>query len=410
MKELLIESEKFLNIPVLTRAHYREQLMHFSQTKEVLIVTWQRRTGKSSIVREFIQGKKVCYLNKELDIENQIDNATDLKEYLALWKKQYWDPEYMVIDEVQDIQDREKAIRAWRAKNEFTTIITWSNSTLLSWELATFLTWRYFEIPVYSLSYKEFCQFQDTKPSLEIFEKYLTRWWLPELHFIPQDDLTQRRYIQYVWESTMYQDVLRREWVPDIELFQRIWAFLSHSTGFEISHKKIADTLTSHHRKTHSATVHRYMNAMEYALLVDRVSRFDLKGKRILAYLEKFYFTDHGIRNMRWYSRESDIWKILENIVYIELKRRWYEVMVGKRNAYEIDFIAKKWEQRIAIQVSYLVHDENRKREVGNLERLPDSFPKIVLSMNPWRTRSVNDQGIILQHVHNWLIEKDVHI
>ncbi len=403
MKEILKESEAFLKAPVMTRSLYHDQLTHLAQTKEVLIVTWQRRTGKSSIVRDFIKDKKACYLNKELDLENVVANAVDLQMYLELWKKEYWNPDYVVIDEVQDIQDREKAIRAWRAKDEFTTIITWSNSTLLSWELATFLTWRYFEIPVYSLSYQEFCQFQDVDPSLEIFEKYLARWWLPELHFIPQDDLTQRRYIQYVWESTMYQDVLRREWVPDIELFQKIWSFLSHSTWFEISHKKIADTLTSHQRKTHSATVHRYINAMEYALLIDRVSRFDLKGKRILAYLEKFYFTDHGIRNMRWYSRETDIWKVLENIVYIELKRRWYEVTVGKRNAYEIDFIARKWEQRVAIQVSYLVHDQNMKREVGNLEKLPDSFPKIVLSMNPWREYSLNEQWIILQHVHHRL-------
>lgn len=404
IKDVVLKSQQLLSKPVRRREGYYQKLSTYMQTKEIVVVTGHRRVGKSSIVRDFLQWTSCFYLNKELDVTNVIDSVEVLISVFDERVQEYGEPAYIVIDEVQDIRDRERAVRAWRAQETYHIIITWSNSTLLSGELGTYLTGRYMEMVVSPLSFSEFCEFQDRVPSHELFDQYMVVWWLPELLLLPQESHLHQMYIKQVRESILYKDVLPRTEIRDISLMEKIAAFLADSTWYEVSLSKIANTLTSNGYKTTQVTVSRYMQALADAMIIQRVSRYDIKWKKRLKYLEKIYYTDHSMRNLWWYSQARDRGQLLEMIVYNELIRRGYEVVVGKRYEYEIDFIATKWTERLAIQVAYVIHEQNIQRELWNLVRIPQGCVKCVISMSPWWSHTVDEDGLHLWHAYEWLL------
>lgn len=389
MKDILIKNIDYLkNKDIYVRTSYNLELEKLVETKNIVILEWQRRVWKSSIIISYLKWKnidleKVFYINKELDLLDEISWVKELDLLFTEYKGNYWEPEYIIIDEVQDIEWWEKFIRACFTYKKYKIIITWSNSKLLSWELATFLTWRYLTLEVYSFSYKEYIEFKKIELNEESFKKYLEIWWMPELLFI-EDEETRKNYLKNVLNSIILKDIVSRFNIRDIRLIEKILWFLANNTWSLVSITNITAYLKNQFKKEYSTkTIANYLKYLEYPFIVNEVQRYDLKWKKILEYVWKYYFSDIWIRNTFWFIYAQDIWKILENLVYLKLKQDWYTVYIWDNYWTEIDFVALKWWEKLYIQVCYMFSSgEVIDREFWNLLKIKDNYRKIVLSMD----------------------------
>lgn len=389
MKNIIKENKQYiLSKQIYNRNYYLDKFYNFVNTKNVLVVEWQRRVWKSSVVISFLQSNnkelnKVFYINKELDLLNNIKNAKDLDEIFDFYKTNYEDPTYIVIDEIQDIQDWEKFIRKYQALWKYKIIITWSNSKLLSWELSTYLTGRYLSLEIFSFDYSEFIDFKWLSKWKDSFKEYLQYGWMPEILQI-EDQEIKKNYLQTLLSNIILKDIISRYNIRDIKLIEKILAFLSNNIWSLVSITNISNYLKNQFQKEYSTkTIANYMNYLIYPYIINETQRYDIKGKKILEYVSKYYFTDIGIANNFGFVFAKDISKILENIVYLQLRRKWYKVYVWENKNYEIDFIAeKKWEKKY-IQVCYLLSSQKTiQREFGNLQNIKDNYPKYVISMD----------------------------
>jgi predicted AAA+ superfamily ATPase len=355
-----------------------------------------------------VKTQQIVYINKESLEFDFIRNYQDLHAYV---KKRFSDvkgPKYLFVDEIQEIEKWEKAITSFFSDADIDIFITGSNAHLLSSEIATLISGRYVEIPVYALGFEEFLQFRgiekpDASKEFAIFLKY---GGFPAIHHFDLEEEVVYQYISALYDTILLKDVVKRNNVRNIHLLENVSRYLFDNIGNIFSAKKVADYVRSQRMSVGVETVQNYIAYLLSTFAVHKVSRYDIKGKRLLELHEKYYLGDIGMRHAILGFREGDISGLLENLVFLELKRRGYKVFIGQLGKQEIDFIAEKKNRKIYIQVAYLLATpETVEREFSVLLRIDDNYPKYVLSMD---TVFGNDvQGIQRINLIDFLLGHD---
>lgn len=394
---------------MIQRPTYLNELKKWINTPQVKIITGIRRSGKSTVLKllqeELLQkgilSSQIIYLNFESFTTEHLKNSQSLYHFL-MEKMISNQPYYLLLDEIQEVTQWEKAINSLMVDAVVDIYLTGSNSHLLSSELATYLTGRYVEIPIYTLSFNEFLVFKEThaNPSQNennVFIEYLRKGGFPVVHAHHYDEETMQKVVKDIYASVLLRDTILRYKIRDIELLERVIRFAFDNIGNTFSGKNIADYFKSQQRKIDVNTVYNYLNALEGAFIFYRVSRFDIKGKEILKTQEKFFVADLSLVYATMGYRDSMIAGMLENVVFLELKRRGYRVYIGKLDTKEIDFIAEKNGTKIYIQVAYKLESQATiDREFQPLLAINDQYPKYVVTMDDfWKE---NIEGV--QHLH----------
>lgn len=387
---------------IIARQQYIEHIQRFIGKGMIIALTGQRRVGKSYIIRQLVTeieagnpDANIVYINKEKTKYADIRNADDLSRYLDGKLKEGAD-NYLLIDEVQDIDKFENVLRSLNADEECQIVVTGSNAKMLSSELSTYLGGRYIEIHILSLSYREFLTFHGLDDSDDSILKYLGFGGLPHLYRLglENEDMVWE-YIQNIYNTIVLKDVVQREGVRNVTLFENLMSYVSDNTGQLVSATSLSKYLKSQRVELTPLSAINYLKAASNAYIINKVPRYDIHGKRLLETNDKYYFEDLGLRNMlAGPNRTGDIEKVIENAVYLHLKNLGYKISVGTLPNGEIDFVAEKGGTSVYIQVTYLIADDNTmEREFGNLLKIQDNYPKYVISMNPM-TRPQNYEGI----------------
>ncbi len=371
----------------ISRQKYLQKVMPFIDKQIIKVITGQRRVGKSFFLQEiadFIRknnkNANIIYIDKELYDFINIQNADELVSYVKS-KIINNKTNAIFIDEVQEISDFQIAIRSFFSQN-YDIYITGSNSTMLSGELTTLLSGRYIEIKIFPLTFVEFLEFHNLDNSTSALDLFLRFGGMPYLKNINLEFNLVKDYLSGIYETIILKDVVKRHSIKHIDLLERLILFLADNIGSILSAKKISDFLKSQRLKISSSVILNYLSFLSEAFFINKAQRFDIQGKRYLEILEKYYFTDIGIRNILLGFRPQHIGKIIENIVFMHLVSNGFNVSVGKLYDYEIDFIAEKDNKKIYIQATYLLNEQNViDREFGNLLKIKnDASPKIVVS------------------------------
>lgn len=372
---------------------YIDKVEPFVGKPVVKVITGMRRVGKSCflklIINELLDRKKdkkrVLYINKESLDYDFIQNYNDLNDYVKATFSDVQGEKYLFLDEIQEIDDWEKAIASLLSSGEFDIYITGSNAHLLSSEIATLISGRYIEIPVYGLSFEEFLLFREKKDQnhKEAFLTYLWAGGFPAIHHFGLNREVVYQYISSIYDTILLKDVIKRNNVRNVSLLENITQYIFNNIGNIFTAKKVSDYLKSQRIRVGIETVQNYISYLVSTFSVFKVPRFDVKGKRLLELHEKYYLGDVALRHALLGYREGDISGILENLVFLELKRRGYRVFLGKTGNKEIDFIAEKENKKIYIQVAYLLASpETIEREFSVLHSIKDNYPKYVISMD----------------------------
>lgn len=387
---------------IIARKQYVDHIWKFIDKGMIIALTGQRRVGKSYIVRELIDeirtmtpDANIIYINKEKTKFDNIKNANDLSNYLE-GKLAAGRDNYLLIDEVQDIDGFENILRSLNADEECRIMVTGSNAKMLSSELSTYLGGRYIEIHIHSLSYREFLTFHNLDDSDESLMKYLCFGGLPHLYRLGlgNEDMVWE-YIQNIYNTIVLKDVVQREGLRNVTMFENLMSYVSDNVGQIVSATSLSKYLKSQRVDLTPLTAINYLKAASNAYIINKIPRYDIHGKRLLETNDKYYFEDLGLRNMlSGTDRTGDIEKVIENSVYLHLKGLGYKISVGTLPNGEIDFVAEKGGIPVYIQVAYLIADDSTmEREFGNLLKIQDNYPKYVISMNPM-VRPQNYEGI----------------
>ena len=333
----------------------------------IKVITGIRRSGKS-VMLELIKGElqaagvpeenMISYNFESMSCHN-LRTAEAIYEAVIKQKENLAGKAYLFFDEIQEVENWERAVNSFRVDLDCDIYITGSNAKLLSGELATYLAGRYVEFIIYPLSFKEFIDmYRQTSPNAtnsEYFRQYLHFGGMPYLGQLNYQEEPVRQYLQDIYNSVELKDVVKRNKIRDVDLLERIMSYVMANIGTTFSATAISKYLKKEARKVAPETILNYLHACMEAFLFFAVKRQELAGKKILSVQEKYYMADHGIRQAMLGTNTQDIGLILENIVYLELLRRDYEVTVGKSGSKEVDFIAKKQNEILYIQVSYLL-------------------------------------------------------
>ena len=382
---------------MLKRDEYIKQIVPFIDKDVIKVLTGIRRSGKSVMLKLLMEELKNRGINENQFIYINFENLKyrNLKNYERLYDfilnkvddkyKSY----YIFLDEIQEVEEWERCVNSLRVDEDFNfdIYITGSNAKLLSGELSTYLAGRYIEFVVYPFSFKEFFEIMKEKNKeidlKEAFQKYVKFGGMPFLHNLDYNFEASMQYLQDLYASIILKDITQRNNIRDTDLLERIINYVIMNIGNTFSATSISKFFKSENRKVATETILNYIKACEEAFLVYRVARNDLLGKKILNVNEKYYIADHGIREAIMENNQKNINQVLENIVYFEMLRRGYNVKIGKVDNLEIDFVCKKNDETIYIQVSYLLASEDTKeREFSVLENIKDNYPKYVLSMD----------------------------
>ncbi|MCD4691985.1 MAG: ATP-binding protein [Calditrichales bacterium] len=375
------------------RKDYIQKLEPFIDKPIIKVIVGLRRAGKSTLIILFINwlkkhknvpANRILYINKEsLEFDN-ISNDKDLYKLVKDKVKLSGHKIYLFVDEVQMINNWQRAINSILADELADIYITGSNARLLSSELATLLTGRYIQIQVFPLVYSEFLNFLKKKNSdTSLFNQYLKYGGLPGVHHLKLQEDIVYQYISSVFDSIILKDVVLKNMVRNVGLLEKIIHYIFDNTGNIFSGKNVVDFLKNEKRQLSVETVYNYLKYLEAAFIIYKVPRFDLKGKRFLEVREKYYLGDIGLRHALLGFKEGDISGILENIIFLELKKRGYNIYIGSLGNKEVDFIIEKEKQKAYIQVCYLLSSQKTiEREFGILEKIKDNYPKYVLSMD----------------------------
>lgn len=313
---------------------------------------------------------------------------------------------FLFFDEIQEVVDWERCVNSFRIELDCDIYITGSNAKLLSGELATYLAGRYVEFIIYPLSYGEFTAlYREVYPDAgdqNIFTDYLTLGGMPYLSNLRYEAEPCRQYLVDLYNSVVLKDVVKRNHIRDVDMLERIIAYITANIGTTFSANAISKYLKSEQRAVSAETILNYVKACEEAFLIYRVRRQDLQGKRILTVNEKYYIADHGIREAIFGGSMKDINLVLENIVFLEIMRRGYQVTVGRAAEKEIDFVCEKQKQKLYIQVSYLLASEDTvKREFGAYDSIRDNYPKYVVSLDDF---DMGRDGIKHKNIKEFLV------
>ncbi len=397
---------------VINRPIYLNHIVSLLDRGAIIMLIGQRRVGKSFMLKQVhawilknIQSAKVLYINKELHSFNHITNSDELYNYVNARLIQ-GNKNYLLIDEVQDISNYENALRSLHAEDRCQIIATDSNAYLFSSELSTRLAGRFIEIPIYSLTYSEFIQFHKLEDSNESLHDYLHVGGLPGLsHYDISDDSQVRDYLQGVYNTVMLRDVIARENIRNVSFIENLASFVADNIGKLVSIRNIANTMTSQGTKISDMLTATYIRHMCNAYIISPVQRYDIHGKKLFEQNYKYYFSDHGLRNLLCrYNMRGSIEKIIENVIYLHLVVQGFKVTVGALRNAEIDFVAANGNKTIYIQATYLLaSNETITREFGNLQNIKDNYPKYVISMDPVSGEIPEYPGIHHLHLREFL-------
>ena len=386
---------------LVSRPNYYSKVEKFLGKGILIVLTGQRRVGKSYVMRELVQRKQtenanVIYIDKEKAAFDFIANYKDLVAYIDKQRVPQKHT-YILIDEVQEIEEFERGLRNYYDSPDIDIIVTGSNSDTLSSDLATLLSGRYVEIFIQGLSYEEFLVFHQLEDNDETLRKYINYGGLPGLRPMGIDDPEViRQYLQGVYNTILVKDIVRRKKVRNVPFLENLIKYVGDNIGKPLSATNIQNYMTSNQNEVSKNLILKYLKATTEAFLVHNVTRYNLHGKKLLESNDKYYFGDVGLRNFIVGGRRAnDIERIVENLVYQQLIRLGYKVNVGQLYATEIDFVGTKGDDTIYVQASYLISEESTfEREFGNLQKINDNYPKYVISMTPFLDSS-KFEGII---------------
>lgn len=396
---------------ITERNSYIKQVERLMGKGEAIVLTGHRRAGKSCILASLAERWKS--LGNIIFIDMEDPDHADLETYKELhdYVKSHFVEEsknFLLIDEVQEISQFEKALRYWIRQDNMTVVVTGSNAAMLSSEVATAFAGRYFDVHINSLNYEEFLRFYALQDSDDSLTAYLRWGGLPFLAQIPMADTKVRTdYLGSIYDTIFVKDVITRRKVRNVTMMDNLARFVADNTGKIFSANSIAKYLKGKEKAVSANTVGEYMEAWCESYMIDKVKRYDIKGKLVFEQQEKYYFEDLGIRNYLCKDKRNiDIEKSLENIVYLKLKNRGFDVYVGQINGKEIDFVARRGTEMLYVQVAMTITNEaTYQREFGNLKLIRDNYPKYLVTLDPIAAL-VNDSGIIACTMRDFLLRQ----
>ncbi|MDR0912019.1 MAG: ATP-binding protein [Methanobrevibacter sp.] len=386
---------------MIKRESYLKKIRPLINKDIIKVLTGIRRCGKSSMLKLIIEELKKQGINEEniilINFESgkylNINSSSKLNTLIQNLTKNLKGTVYLFFDEIQNVENWEKSINSYRVDLDCDIFITGSNATLLSGEIATIIAGRYIEIKIYPFSFKEVIQLNKRKDNKEFFNEkelfnekkffneYLKYGGMPLVLQLNQNNKIE--YLRDLYNSIILKDIITRNKIREIDLFDKLIRFLMDNIGHTFSAQSISKYFKNENRDVSRDTIYNYLIFLQRAFLIHKVQREDLIGKKILRVHEKYYFTDHGFNETLSGKNMEKIDQILENIVYMEFLRRGYEIYVGKINGNEIDFVCKTNEKTIYVQVSYILASKQTiERELNPLLKIKDNYEKIIITMD----------------------------
>lgn len=378
------------------RNFYIKKILPYLDKPVVKVITGMRRVGKSFFLKQIIKelqksksipSENILFINKESLEFDFIKIYKDLNDYVQKSFRGIKGKKYLFIDEIQSIEAWERAIASLLGEGKMDIFITGSNASLLSSELATLLAGRYIEFSVYPLSFDEFMDFQKKAPTeaQSLFQLYMRFGGLPGIYAFNFEEESVFQYLSALYNTILLKEIIARYEVRHVALLEGITKYIFDNVGNLFSAKKVSDYLKSQKIKVGVETIHTYISYLVSTFCLYKVGRFDIKGKRLLEINEKYYLGDIGLRHALLGYRQENKNGLLENLVFLELKKQGYTVFIGKIGDKEVDFIALKPKKQIYIQVAYLLATpEVIEREFSSLLAIPDNYPKIVITADPF--------------------------
>ncbi len=402
---------------MIDRPLYLNKIMPYVDTPFVKILTGVRRCGKSTILKMIMKKLKEernivdeQILNYRFD-SMEYEDMTTKELYIELKSKILQDKKtYLFLDEIQEIEGWEKVVNTLASDFDVDIYITGSNSRMMSSEISTYLTGRYITFHIYTLSFEEYLTFKKSYTTLkdlkQEFSNYVRLGGFPATHLQEYSQDEVYTIVKDIYNSTIFSDIVRRNQIKKIDQLERVVKYTFNNIGNTFSAKSISNYLKSEQRKIDNETVYNYLEKLQKAYILHKCSRYDLQGKTILKTQEKFYLADISLRySVLGYTVDS-VASSLENIVYLELKRRGYDVYIGKMNDREIDFVATKQNDKIYVQVTQEIKSEKtQKREYDQLLEIRDNYPKYVVMVNDFA--GGNYEGIKTMNIIDFLLSKD---
>ena len=399
---------------MIIREEYLQKLFTYMDAPIIKILAGIRRCGKSTIL-EMLHKELI---SKGIDESNiickrytsfEIDDCYTAKDMYNDIKKEMINDNkyYLLLDEVQEIDGWEKAINSLLEDTNADIYVTGSNSKLMSSEISTYLTGRYVLIPVYPLSFKEYLDFKSssTKSKKDLLNEYIKFGGFPIVALGNYDEQSAYQIVEGIYNSVITSDITKRHNIVNFDLFNRVVKFIIENVGKTFSANSIVKFLKGEGRALSVESIYNYLEWLEKAFVIYRCRRYDLQGKSVLKTQEKFYLADQSLKYCIMGFNPKSIASMLENIVYFELKRRGYEVYIGKLGTKEIDFVAMKRDERIYVQVCR-TFPENSDREIGNLLTIKDQYPKYVVTLDELSTGNVN--GVKIIHLFDFLLKEEL--
>lgn len=402
---------------MIERPLYLDKIMPFVDTPFVKILTGVRRCGKSTILKMIIKKIKE---EKNVDDEQILNYRFDSMEYEDMTTKELYlelkskilqsKKTYLFLDEIQEIEGWEKVVNTLASDFDVDIYITGSNSRMMSSEISTYLTGRYITFHIYTLSFEEYLMFKKSYMTLkdlkQEFSQYVRLGGFPETHLQDYSQDEVYTIVKDIYNSTIFSDIVRRNQVKKIDQLERVVKYTFNNIGNTFSAKSISNYFKSEQRKIDNETVYSYLDKLQKAYILHKCSRYDLQGKNILKTQEKFYLADVSLRySVLGYTVDS-VASSLENIVYLELKRRGYDVYIGKIKDKEIDFVATKQNEKIYVQVTQEIKSEKtQKREYEQLLEIRDNYPKYVVMADDFA--GGNYEGIKTMNIVDFLLSKE---
>lgn len=398
---------------MIIRQHYLNMLKIYRDVPLVKILSGIRRCGKSTILemlRDDLLKSGIAadhIISMRYTSEDYDDGMTDKDMYQIIRERMTGDGRYyLLLDEVQEIAGWEKAVNSLLENADTDIYVTGSNSKLMASEISTYLTGRYVSIPVYTLSFSEYLEFKksDSRPQKELLNEYLRMGGFPIVALGNFDERSSYQIVEGIYNSVINNDITKRHHVTNFDLFNRVVKYIVENVGKTFSANAIAKFLKSEGRSLSVEAVYNYLNWLEKAFVIYRCQRYDLQGKSVLKTQEKFYLADASLKYSMMGFNPKSLAAMLENIVYFELRRRGYEVYIGKNETKEIDFVAVRRDERIYVQVCRSLSEES-DRETVNLLEIKDHYPKYVVTLDEFASGNIN--GVKIVHLADFLLRDE---
>ena len=409
---IVMTNSNEITTKTIKREEYLERLRNLKHKKLIKILTGIRRCGKSTVLEMFknellkngVDENQIIFINFE-DYENKSLRNPDVL-YNHIKKLLTPKMNYIFLDEIQRVENFPEVVDSLYIKDNVDLYLTGSNSSLLSSKIATLISGRYVEIKMQPFSFAEFVMATGQSENLsKAYRQYIETSSFPYVLELLQTPQEINSYLEGIYNTILVKDIIDRKKIADTNVLKSVTQFIFDNIGLELSSKRIADTLTSNGRKSDPKTIEKYVSSLEESFIINKASRYNIKGKEYLKSLEKYYVSDIGLRNFMLGKKAMDVGHILENIIYLELLRRGYSVYVGKIDDMEIDFVAQNQQGNFYIQVAASVRDENTlKRELRSLQAIKDNYPKILLTLDD--DPECDYEGITRKNALDWLVKK----